>query len=449
MPPTESAAAPPQVDCAALADWFDRTRARSKQLFALVSSGTFLTRPIPLRHPILFYEGHLPVFAFNTIIRKGLGQPGINAGFETLFARGIDPENEADAAKRGVSSRPSREAIADYAEAADQRIRDAIRSGAVVRDGHPLLDRAQAAYASIEHEAMHQETLLYIFHRLPLDQKHAPHSAQVVAGGEPPAPAVVGVPDGCATVGARREEAAFGWDNEFQAFEVRVPAFDIDVYNVTNRDYLEFVNDGGYGAAEFWPPEAWEWRTQHGVRHPLFWERHGDGWFWRALFDLVPLPPAWPVYVSHAEAVAYARWKGKRLPTEAEYHRAAFGTPSGEERPMPWGGDAPDPRRHGNFDFTHWDPVPVGSYPGGQSAWGVHDLIGNGWEWTSTVFGPFAGFEPLASYPEYSADFFDGQHFVMKGASPATARELVRRSFRNWFRPLYPYVYATFRLVNA
>jgi len=109
--------------------------------------------------------------------------------------------------------------------------------------------------------------------------------------------------------------------------------------------------------------------------------------------------------------------------------------------------DAPDAAR-GNFDFTGWEPVPAGSRPAGASAWGVHDLVGNGWEWTATAFGPFPGFEPMVSYPEYSADFFDGQHYVMKGASPATARELVRRSFRNWFRPNYPYVYATFRTVS-
>ena len=97
------------------------------------------------------------------------------------------------------------------------------------------------------------------------------------------------------------------------------------------------------------------------------------------------------------------------------------------------------------LDFASWDPEPAGSHPAGRSAWGVDDLIGNGWEWTSTPFAPFAGFRPMTSYPEYSADFFDGEHFVMKGASPATARELIRPPFRNWFRARYPYVYATFR----
>ena len=159
------------------------------------------------------------------------------------------------------------------------------------------------------------------------------------------------------------------------------------------------------------------------------------------------MPLSWPVYVTWAEATAYARWRKRRLPTEAEYHRAAYGTPSGEERPQPWGDEAPS-ARHGRFDFSDWDPAPVGTHPAGRSAWGIEDLVGNGWEWTSTVFGGFSGFQPIPSYPEYSADFFDGQHYVIKGASPATAKELVRRSFRNWFRPEYPYMYATFRCVN-
>jgi formylglycine-generating enzyme required for sulfatase activity len=206
---------------------------------------------------------------------------------------------------------------------------------------------------------------------------------------------------------------------------VKVPAFEIDRHNVTNGEYLEYIRATG-------------------ADPPHFWARVNGDWRWRAMFEAIPLPLDWPVYVTHDEASAYARWRGKRLPSEAEYHRAAFGTPSGEERKYPWGNEPPDPTR-GNFGFTNWDPVPVGSYPAGASAWGVHDLVGNGWEWTSTVFDGFPGFQPMPSYANYSADFFDGKHYVLKGASPSTARELIRRSFRNWFRPNYPYIYATFR----
>src|SRR5262249_49342232 len=161
---------------------------------------------------------------------------------------------------------------------------------------------------------------------------------------------------------------------------------DIDVYNVTNQDFLAFVDAGGYDNESLWDGEGWRWRQEAQVTHPLFWERDRDAngrdaWLWRGQFELVPLPLAWPVYVRHAEASAYARWRGGRLPTEAEYHRAAFGTPNGVERAYPWGEAPPDGSR-GHFDFAQWDPVPVGSHPHGASAWGVEDLVGNGWEWT-------------------------------------------------------------------
>jgi formylglycine-generating enzyme required for sulfatase activity len=167
-------------------------------------------------------------------------------------------------------------------------------------------------------------------------------------------------------------------------------------------------------------------------------------WGLRCFAETIPLPTSWPVYCTNAQAAAFAHWSGARLLTESEYLRAAYGTPSGDERPLPWGGSVAD-ARHGNFDFRRFDPEPIGSYPRGASAWGIHDLVGNGWEWTSTPFAPFPGFEPLATYPQYSTDFFDGEHFVMKGASPVTSRNLVRRGFRNWYRREYPYMYATFR----
>ena len=166
------------------------------------------------------------------------------------------------------------------------------------------------------------------------------------------------------------------------------------------------------------------------------------------MFDEIPLPEAWPAYVSHAEASAYARWAGKSLPSEPQWHRAAYGSPDGNERTYPWGRYAPDPSL-GNFDLTHWNPTPVNAHQRGQSAFGVEGMLGNGWEWTSTPFSPFSGFQPFPFYRGYSADFFDGKHFVMKGGSPRTAACMLRPTFRNWFQAHYQYVYAGFRCVNS
>jgi iron(II)-dependent oxidoreductase len=215
----------------------------------------------------------------------------------------------------------------------------------------------------------------------------------------------VHIPAGTALLGTPRTH--FGWDNEFPAHRVHVPEFTIDALNVTNGEYREYMQATGAKAPHFWTD---------------------DGRF-RGLFELQPLNLDAPVYVTHDEAAAYARWKGKRLPTEPELERA-----TGDSIP------------EGNFGFANYGPVSVGSYA--PNSWGVYDLYGNGWEWTSTVFDGFPGFEPMPSYSLYSTDFFDGAHYVMKGASPVTARELVRRGFRNWFRPNYPYVYATFRCVQ-
>jgi formylglycine-generating enzyme required for sulfatase activity len=226
-----------------------------------------------------------------------------------------------------------------------------------------------------------------------------------------------------------------------------VPAFEIDKYEVTNRQYLEFMSAGGYEARAFWSDDDWNWKTAHAVSHPVFWIKARDGWQYRTMFEVIPLPMDWPVYVSHAEAAAYARWAGKSLPTEEHWHRAAYGTDDGTERNYSWGNQAPDSSL-GNFDFNHWNPTPVNAFPSGRSAFGVDDMLGNGWEWTSTVFAPFPGFEPFPFYRGYSADFFDGKHFVMKGGSPRTAACMLRPTFRNWFQAHYQYVYAGFRCVN-
>ena len=182
-------------------------------------------------------------------------------------------------------------------------------------------------------------------------------------------------------------------------------AFGIDVYNVTNGQFMEFVRARGYDAPQWWRREDWDWIASNGIRHPFFWERDGDRWFWRGMFERVALPETWPVYVTWAEANAFARWRRMRLPTEPEYHRAAFGTPEGLERRYPWGQSMSSPVPL-NFDFGRWDPEPVGAHPEGASAFGVHDLIGNGWEWTSTAFAPFDGFTPLPTYPRVLGGVF-------------------------------------------
>jgi gamma-glutamyl hercynylcysteine S-oxide synthase len=426
--------------------WYRRNRERTRALFDVLTDDTYYRQPIALRNPIVFYDGHLPAFSFNTLVKAGLGEPGIDAKLESLFARGIDPAEAPDPADFDEVRRawPSREAVRQFSDAADARVIEALEKADIEQAGHPLLDRAEAAFTILEHEAMHQETLLYMWHRLAFEQKRAPEGYAPRVDGRVPTSEFVDVGGGHVSLGVARGSIPFGWDNELPDYRVAVSGFAIERHNVTNAAFLEFVSAGGYREPRWWRPEDWAWITSQQIEHPLFWERQGDAWYWRGMFGLIPLPLSWPVYVSHAEASAYAAWKEARLPSEAEFQRAAYGTPGAGNRRFPWGDERPTEQR-GVFDFNSWDPAPVDGHPAGESAWGVQDLVGNGWEWTSTVFGPFPGFQAMASYPQYSADFFDGEHYVMKGASPATATELLRPSFRNWFRPHYPYVYATFR----
>jgi gamma-glutamyl hercynylcysteine S-oxide synthase len=419
--------APTHVNRQALAARYRAGRARTADLFATIAPEAYEERPIPLRHPFVFYAGHIPAFAYITLVRDALRRPSLDPDLEKLFNRGIDPRDAEAAQRHARAAWPSRAQIERFGARCDDAILDAYANATLDDPNNPNLVRAEAAYTILEHEEMHHETLMYIIHRLARDKQRGPRETH--RDEAPPRRDPIAIPAGRATLGADRDALRFGWDNEFERTEVDVPGFAIDAYDVTNGEYLDFVRAGGPA--------------------PPFWFERDGAWMLLGAFEDLPLPLSWPVYCTQEQAAAFCAWSGARLPTEAEYHRAAFGTPSGEERAHPWGDAAPDPARHGNFGWRRHDPEPVGSSPHGASAWGVHDLIGNGWEWTSTSFAPLRGFHAMASYPQYSADFFDGQHYVMKGASPVTAAALVRRSLRNWFYYDYPYVYATFRRAYA
>jgi ergothioneine biosynthesis protein EgtB len=414
---------------------------RSDALFELVRPDALFARPIALRQPFVFYLGHLPAFAWNQLCRGLLGRPSFEAAFDTLFERGIDPPDVGDyRAETAAWPAPSR--IRQYRD----RVRDALLPGAHAAEAR---GRADVVERVIEHELMHHETLLYMLLQLPHDQKRRPPSrVELGLAGAVARPAAL-VPGGEVVLGAPRD-GRFGWDNEFPEQRTSVADFRIDALPVRNDEFLEFVAAGAYADRRLWSDEAWAWLQERGHAHPRLWSRGEGTWLQRTLFEDVPLDQvlAWPVCVTWAEAAAFARWKGRRLPTEAEYHRAAYSAPDGKAREHPWGEAAPT-AEHGNFGLRHGSPTPVGTHPAGASAWGVHDLVGDGWEWTTTPFGPFPGFEPMPGYEGYSRDFFDGRHYVLLGASWASDDAFVRRSFRNWFQPHYPFVFAKFRCVDA
>jgi gamma-glutamyl hercynylcysteine S-oxide synthase len=422
-----------------------QARAETDKLFDLVKPDSLYARPIPERHRIIFYIGHLEAFDWNLLRERVVDAKVFHPKFDRLFAFGIDPVGGGLPSDQPTDWPPIPEVqkyVSRVRQALDVRL-------AAVLPSDPAGDGFAASTllnVAIEHRLMHAETLAYMLHQLPLEAKirQAPKSQRIASTVNPK---MIEIPAGRATLGLARGAEKFGWDNEFEELSVEVPAFAIDQHKVTNSQFLAFVGAGGYDNRLYWTDPDWNWKTQQNITYPVFWRQENGQWFWRTMFDQILLPLDWPVYVSHAEASAYARWADKQLPTEAQWHRAAYGTQEEKENPYPWGSAAPD-EKLGNFAFEGWDPTPVDAFPHAQSAFGVADLIGNGWEWMSSLFTPFAGFEPFPFYRGYSADFFDGKHCVMKGGSPRTAACMLRRSFRNWFQPHYQYVYAGFRCVT-
>lgn len=339
-----------------LIEWYLRNRRRTTAFFDMLSADAYFRQPIPLRNPLAFYEGHLPAFSANTLLKKGLGQGAIDPRLDLLFARGIDPVDEASAQPRVKGRWPAREEVLDYGYRVDAAVVEALGSAEFEAGQNRLLEMA---YTIIEHEAMHQETLLYLWHELDYRDKsrpppngllRRPQASEPVlspAGRPCEANGRVRIPAGEASLGMAPGSMPFGWDNEFPSYRVSVPAFEIDAFNVSNGEFMAFVEAGAYREKKWWSPEGWAWLRAKSIAWPHFWFRRGDVWAWRGMFELIDLPLDWPVYVSQVEAAAYARWKEARLPSEAEYHRAAFGTPDGDERPYPWG-DALPGAGHGN-----------------------------------------------------------------------------------------------------
>ena len=396
------------------------SRAETDQLFSLLTPDVLYSRPIPERHRIVFYIGHLEAFDWN-LLRKHLSLDQFNANYDRLFAFGIDPVGG-----ELPSDQPSDWPVMQDVQGYRTRIRTVLDSSlASATESNEL---TQLLNIAIEHRLMHAETLEYMFHQLPYHSKRNKTSDTPIATSRV-TPEMIDIPSGPVTLGLERGADRFGWDNEFESHTVIVPRFKIDKYKVTNAQFLAFLDDNGYQRRELWSDEDWNWKIKAEISHPVFWVPTATGYRYRGMFGETDLNLNAPVYTSYAEACAYSRWAAKQLPTEAEWTRAAEGAKApGQIRLL-------------------WDPPSVGSHQELASLYRVEGLLGTGWEWTSTPFAPFPGFQITPAYPGYSAPFFDGKHFVMKGGSPRTAAPMLRMSFRNWFQPHYQYVYAGFRCV--
>ncbi|MCA1815250.1 MAG: SUMF1/EgtB/PvdO family nonheme iron enzyme [Acidobacteria bacterium] len=416
--------------------------------------------------PLIWHLAHVGVFEAYWILQKVKHEPAPDERWQRVFDPISTPREESKdlPTRREMEDylRRVRSRVLDFLDAADLDAADAmLRGGYVFR-------------LVLEHERQHQETLAYLLRLLDPAKKVRPQRAQALKSDVEPA-GLSSTPVGETRAGSRAGRApasgesrgmielpacefemgatggeGFAYDNESPSHTVFVPAFKIARAPVTNAEFAAFVAEGGYARREFWNDEGWAWREREGWEHPLYWSREGESssskrWRVREMFGDAELPPGHPVAgVSWYEAEAYARFAGGRLPTEAEWERAAsWDDEAKRKRRFAWG-DAEPGGALCNFDLSFWGTTPVGSFPSGATAQGCLDMTGNVWEWTSSKFAGYPGFEAFP-YPEYSEVWFDEDHRVLKGGSWATGASVLRCSFRNFFRRHFRIAFAGIR----
>jgi iron(II)-dependent oxidoreductase len=411
-------------------------RERTELLTGSVDDTDLVRQHSPLMSPLVWDLAHVANQEELWLLREVGRREPMHPEIDPLYDAFEHPRAE----RPTLPLLPPAEARA-YAHEVRGRVLDLVEAATFA--GTPLLTSAFAFGMIAQHEQQHDETML-ITHQL---RKGAP-ALTAPAPAPPPADALslppeVLIPGGPFTMGTSTE--AWALDNERPAHTVTVPAFYLDTTPVTNAAYAEFIADGGYDEPRWWSAAGWDHRHRAGLAAPLYWRREGSGWV-RTRFGVTePVPPAEPVvHVSWYEAQAYAAWAGRRLPTEAEWEKAARHDPAtGRSRRFPWGDDDPTPER-ANLGQRHLQPALAGSYPRGASPAGIRQLIGDVWEWTASDFLPYPGFTAWP-YREYSEVFFGNEYKMLRGGSFGVAPVACRGTFRNWDYPVRRQIFAGFR----
>lgn len=427
-----------------LTESFIRVRSQTMEIVAPLEIEDYVVQTAPFMSPPRWHLGHTTWF-FEMLLKEFA--PGykvysdeylyyFNSYYEKFGSR-INKDS------RGTRSRPTvRETLA-YRDYIDERMRGLLSN----LDGHPRSSRAHSLIRlGIEHEMQHQELLVYDIKHL-LGDDYFPARTDV-----PPASSAVSgvarVEGGLFHLGYSGPE--FSFDNEKPSHLVYLEDYEIDRAPVTNGQYLEFMEDGGYADHRWWHSEGWAAVNSEGWQAPLYWERRGDDWMIRDFSGLHVGADAAdePVcHVSFYEAHAYSNWAGKRLPTEAEWEKAAAFDPNTNRKlRFPWGDDPPDAEKSNLLDNRVWGVAPVGSFPEGQSAYGCYQMVGDVWEWTTSDYAPYPGF--VSDFEEYNDKWFVGQK-VLRGGSFATPRDHIRATYRNFFHPEERWMIAGFRCATS
>lgn len=416
------------------ADALLRARERSRLLTDAVDDDDLVRQHSPLMSPLVWDLAHVGNQEELWLVRDVGGRDPVRADIDELY----------DAFKHGRASRPSLPLLGPAeARAYVHEVRDKVLDvlDHTPLEGRPLLRDAFAFGMVAQHEQQHDETMLATHQlRAGAPVLHAPEPPPAQA---PVGPGEVLVPAGEFTMGTSTEPWAL--DNERPAHTAWTDGYFIDTTPVTYGQFLQFVEAEGYYQQQWWSAQGWRHVHEAGLEAPQFLERDGDRWLRRRFGVVEPVRDDEPVtHVCFYEAEAYAAWAGKRLPTEVEWEKAARWDPAtGRSRRYPWGDEDPGPQ-HANLGQRHLRAAPVGAYPAGASPLGVHQLIGDVWEWTAGDFTPYPGFQ-VFPYAEYSAVFFGSDYKVLRGGSFGTDPVACRGTFRNWDFPIRRQIFAGFR----
>jgi len=422
-----------------LIELYKSVRARTMEIVAPLEIEDYVIQTAEFMSPPRWHIGHTSWF-FETVLHAH--KPGFRVYSEDFFFyfnsyyEGFGARIERP--KRGTKSRPTVKATIAYRSHIDEQMLAFLERAdddlvfALVRLG-------------LEHEMQHQELLVYDIKHLLCDQFAVKMKPKPAAGIK--VEGMAEIEGGLMLLGWGSEEKGelyqsgdksphsreFAFDNEKPAHQVFIKDFEIDRAPVTNGQYLEFIRDGGYQNFRWWFSEGWETVNREHWHAPLYWEIHDGEWLIRDFDGLRPIAERSdePVcHVSFFEASAFAKWIGKRLPTEAEWEKTACYSSANLKQSFLWGEQRPE-LTHGNlFENGHWSTVPVGAYPAAATVHGCHQLIGDVWEWTTSDYVPYPGFK--SEFDEYNDKWFVNQK-VLRGGSFATPQLHIRSTYRNFF----------------
>ncbi len=422
-----------------LALYFQNSWELYERLFSSLKEEAYFQAPDPLRHPLIFYFSHTAAFYVNKLKISGALKTGINEHFEQIFAKGVDPVQAKELKKEKIKW-PTIEAVQQYRVTVHQLLLEMIQNIDLRHDDskkHPLW----AFLMGIAHERIHFETSSVLIHQLPIEHLNHPtgwHYAPTEGGI---------LTDNILEVSGRdiilgkKDFSKFGWDNEYGSIKVTVPDFLAAQNMVTNKQFHEFLSEGGYDNKNFWSKEGFLWKQQTNTKQPKFWVDCEGTFFYRALFDLLPLPEQWPVEINFYEAEAYSHWKGEgwRVMREPEYRCIS------EEATL--SSDQLFSGEFANINLQYFSPSPVGLFSDGDPTL-FNDVSGNLWEWIDTDFHALPGFKTHDFYPEFSTPYFDKHHIMMLGGSWATTGSSALPDYRLWFRRNF-FQHAGFRIVRS